>query len=220
MTGSDSCIGWYTARRLLEEGVTVVISDIDQRRLDSVATQLNAAEGSFYAFVADITKLDWLATLSDRVQAAIGDIDILVQCAGVTGAQGLFHEVGDAGWTRMIETGLLGPVRLISTVLPAPRTGDWRRIVLTASEDAIQPYPDEIPYCSAVAGILALSKGLSWTCAVEGLLVNAASPAFIHTPMTDAMMKKQATKNGTSTEEAIQSFLGEERPGIDLQRRG
>ncbi len=114
----------------------------------------------------------------------------------------------------------MGPVRLISTFLPALRTGGWGRMVLTASEDAIQPYPDEIPYCSAKAGILALSKGLSRTYASEGLLVNAVSPAFIHTPMTDAMMDKRAKKNGTSTEEAIQGFLRDERPGIDLKRRG
>ena len=220
VSGADSGIGWHTARLLLEEGVTVVITDIDQGRLDSAATQLNAAEGSLHAFAADITKLDQLASLSDRVQAAIGNIDILVQCAGITGAQGMFHEIDDAGWAKTIETDLLGPVRLISTFLPALRTGGWGRIVLTASEDAIQPYPDEIPYCSAKAGILALSKGLSRTYATEGVLVNAVSPAFIHTPMTDAMMDKRAKQNGTSTDEAIQSFLKEERPGIDLKRRG
>ncbi len=104
VTGADSGIGWHTARLLLEEGVTVVISDIDQGRLDSAATQLNASEGSLHAFAADITKLDQLATLSEKVQAAIGDIDILVQCAGVTGATGLFHEIDDDGWTSTIET--------------------------------------------------------------------------------------------------------------------
>lgn len=220
VSGADSGIGWHTARLLLEEGVTVVITDIDQGRLDTAAAKLTAEDGRLHAFAADITKLDQLATLSERVQGAIGDIDILVQCAGITGAQGMFHEIDDAGWTKTIETDLLGPVRLVRTFLPALRTGGWGRIVLIASEDAIQPYPDEIPYCSAKAGILALSKGLSRTYASEGVLVNAVSPAFIHTPMTDAMMDKRARQEGTSVDEAIQSFLREERPGIDLKRRG
>ena len=220
VTGADSGIGWHTARLLLEEGVTVVVTDIDQGKLDAAAAQLTAPEGSLHAFAADITKLDQLATLSEKVQAAIGDIDILVQCAGITGAQGMFHEIDDAGWVKTIETDLMGPVRLISTFLPALRTGGWGRIVLIASEDAIQPYPDEIPYCSAKAGILALSKGLSRTYAPEGVLVNAVSPAFIQTPMTDAMMDKRAKQDGTGVDEAIQSFLREERPGIDLKRRG
>ncbi len=218
--GADLGIGWHTARLLLAEGATVGITDIDQGRLDAAAARLNASDGQLHAFAADITKLDQLATLSEKVQSAIGNIDVLVQCAGITGAQGMFYEIDNAGWTKTIETDPMGPVRLISTFLPTLRTGGWGRIVLTASEDAVQPYPDEIPYRSAKAGILALSKGPSRTYAPEGVLVNAVSPAFIQTPMTDAMMDERARQEGTSVDAAIQSFLEEERPGIDLKRRG
>ncbi|HLU35039.1 MAG TPA: SDR family oxidoreductase, partial [Thermomicrobiales bacterium] len=51
-------------------------------------------------------------------------------------------------------------------------------------------------------------------------LVNAVSPAFIATPMTDAMMEQRAQEMGVSFEEAIATFLEEERPGIELERRG
>ncbi|MET4047717.1 NAD(P)-dependent dehydrogenase (short-subunit alcohol dehydrogenase family) [Rhodococcus sp. UYP5] len=84
----------------------------------------------------------------------------------------------------------------------------------------MQPYDDELPYCSAKAGVLALAKGLSRSYASEGLLVNAVSPAFIHTPMTDAMMDKRAQEKGTDREGAIESFLQEERPYMELGRRG
>lgn len=84
--------------------------------------------------------------------------------------------------------------------------------MLLASEDGVQPYDDEIPYCAAKAGVLALAKGLSRTYAREGLLVNAVSPAFIHTPMTDAMMNKRSKELGVSFDEAIESFLDQERP--------
>jgi len=114
----------------------------------------------------------------------------------------------------------MGPVRLVKAFLPALRSGGWGRLVFVASEDAVQPYDDELPYCAAKAGILALAKGLSRSYALEGLLVNAVSPAFIHTPMTDAMMEKRADEKGTSTDEAIVSFLDEERPYMELKRRG
>lgn len=220
ITGADSGIGWHTARLLLAEGVTVVATDLRQDKLDAATRKLKAAGGQLHAFAADITNLDSLADLAQKVQDAVGDIDILVQSAGITGAQGLFHEIDDAGWTSTIETDLLGPVRLVRTFLPSLRKGGWGRIVFLASEDAVQPYPDEIPYCSAKAGILALSKGLSKTYAGEGLLVNAVSPAFIATPMTDAMMDKRAKQLGTNRDDAIKSFLDEERPGIELKRRG
>jgi NAD(P)-dependent dehydrogenase (short-subunit alcohol dehydrogenase family) len=110
-------------------------------------------------------------------------------------------------------------VRVTREFLPELRRG-WGRLVFVASEDAVQPYANELPYCAAKAGILALSKGLSRAYAQDGLLVNAVSPAFIHTPMTDAMMRKRADRLGTSVNDAIGSFLDEERPFLELKRRG
>jgi NAD(P)-dependent dehydrogenase (short-subunit alcohol dehydrogenase family) len=220
VTGGDSGIGWHTARRLLAEGTTVVISDRDPAKLEAAAAELNAPAGALFAFAADITEAASLDELHAQVRDAVGDIDILVQSAGITGAQGKFHEIDDDGWASTIDVDLLGPVRLVRRFLPSLRTGGWGRLVFVASEDAVQPYDDELPYCAAKAGILALAKGLSRSYAKEGLLVNAVSPAFIHTPMTDAMMDKRAEELGVDRDEAIASFLEEERPYLELGRRG
>lgn len=220
VTGGDSGIGWSTAKLLLAEDVTVVISDKDQGTLDEAAARLDAPEGRLHAFAADVTSTEQLAELHRRVAESVGAIDILVQCSGVTGAQGMFHEIDDEGWTSTLDVDLLGPVRLVREFLSDLRSGGWGRLVLTASEDAVQPYDDELPYCAAKAGVLAFAKGLSRSYAQEGLLVNTVSPAFIHTPMTDAMMHKRAGERGTSVDEAISSFLDEERPYMELKRRG
>jgi NAD(P)-dependent dehydrogenase (short-subunit alcohol dehydrogenase family) len=220
ITGGDSGIGWHTAGILLAEGATVVISDKDQGLLDSAAAALDARDGTLFAFAADVTSAEELADLHAKTLNAVGEIDILVQSSGITGAQGMFHDIDDAGWVETIETDLMGPVRLVREFLPDLRSGGWGRLVFLASEDAVQPYDDELPYCSAKAGVLALAKGLSRSYAQEGLLVNAVSPAFIHTPMTDAMMTKRADERGTDVDEAIESFLDEERPYMELKRRG
>jgi NAD(P)-dependent dehydrogenase (short-subunit alcohol dehydrogenase family) len=220
VTGGDSGIGWHTARMLVAEGATVVLSDQDPDTLAEAAAKLDAPEGSLFAFAADITDTRSLEALHAQVQNAVGDIDILVQSAGVTGAQGLFHEIDDEGWTTTLEVDLLGPVRLVRQFLPSLRKGGWGRLVFLASEDAVQPYDDELPYCAAKAGVLALAKGLSRSYAREGLLVNAVSPAFIHTPMTDAMMDKRADELNVRRDQAITSFLDEERPYLELKRRG
>ncbi|OZD05008.1 ketoacyl reductase [Rhodococcus sp. 06-235-1A] len=220
VTGADSGIGWNTAKMLLAEGVRVVISDKDQSSLDTAAAQLAAPEGQLFALAADVTDTDAVENLAVRTQQVVGDIDILVQSSGVTGAQGLFHEIDEEGWRSTLDIDLMGPVRLLRAFLPALRRGGWGRIVLLTSEDAVQPYDDELPYCAAKAGVLALAKGLSRSYASEGLLVNAVSPAFIHTPMTDAMMDKRAEEKGTDRDGAIESFLDEERPYMELGRRG
>ncbi len=219
VTGADSGIGWETARVLLEEGATVILTDKYPKKLTQAAEKLGPAKNVFY-YPADITNIEDLKILHQNIAEEVGKIDILVQSAGITGAQGLFHELDDAGWTNTIEVDLLGPVRLVNEFLSDLRTGGWGRLIFIASEDAVQPYDDEIPYCCAKAGILALSKGLSRTYAREGLLVNAVSPAFIETPMTDTMMEKRSEELAVSKDEAIQSFLDKKRPYLELKRRG
>lgn len=220
ITGGDSGIGWHTARLLLQEGATVVLSDLDQDSLDESAARLSAPEGRLFAFAADVTSLESLAALRADVERSVGEIDILVQSAGITGAQGLFHEIDDEGWTHTLEVDLMGPVRVVSSFLPHLRSGGWGRIVLLASEDGVQPYDDEIPYCSAKAGVLALMKGLSRTYAKEGLLTNCVSPAFIRTPMTDAMMEKRSEQEDLSFDQAVETFLSDKRPYMAIKRRG
>ena len=217
VTGADSGIGWSTARLLLAEGATVVISDLKQDALDEAAGRLT---GNVHSFAADVTSADELRKLRTRIHSAVGEIDILVQSAGITGAQGLFHEIDEEGWRSTLEVDLMGPVLLTQTFLADLRHGGWGRIVYVASEDAVQPYDDELPYCAAKAGVLSMAKGLSRSYADEGLLVNCVSPAFIRTPMTDAMMRKRSEELHVSFDEAIETFLEEERPYMELGRRG
>ncbi|MCG7309612.1 SDR family NAD(P)-dependent oxidoreductase [Brachybacterium sp. ACRRE] len=220
VTGGDSGIGWHTARELLAEGATVVLTDLDEDALDAAARGLQAPPGRLVHHRADITSVEALRALGRFVRETVGEIDILVHCAGITGAQGLFHEIDDEGWVHTLEVDLLGAVRVTREFLPDLRRGGWGRIVYLTSEDAVQPYDDELPYCAAKAGVLALAKGLSRSYATEGLLVNTVSPAFIRTPMTDAMMSRRAEQRGTDVDEAIGSFLEEERPHLELRRRG
>lgn len=219
VTGAVSGIGLETARQLLDEGTTVIMTDKDGEKLKQVAKEFNK-KGSLFYYPADITSQQDLKELHKNIAEEVGEIDILVQSAGTVGAQGLFHEIDDDGWTQTIEEDLIGPVRVIKEFLPDLRKGGWGRIVLLSSENGLQPYEDEIPYCCAKAGILALSKGLSHTYAKEGLLVNAVSPAFIETPMTDAMMEKRAEELDVSVDEAVESFLDKKRPFMALKRRG
>lgn len=166
-----------------------------------------------------MTSTEQMQALQQWTHQEAGPIDILVHAAGITGAQGLFHEIDEAGWQHTLDVDLMGAVRILQAFLPDQRRG-WGRVVLITSEDAVQPYDDELPYCAAKAGLLALAKGLSRSYATEGLLVNTVAPAFIATPMTDRMMAKRAEGLGTTREEAIASFLAEERPFLALGRRG
>ncbi len=219
VSGADSGMGRETARLLLEAGVRVAITDQPGGTLDEAVADLSPL-GEVIAVTGDVTRPDEVGALWAEVRKQLGDPDIYVNAAGVTGATGDFLDVDDAGWQQTLDINLMGAVRVTRAVIPAMRAKGAGRIVLIASEDAVQPYVDELAYCASKAGILSLAKGLSKAYGPDNVLVNTVSPAFIATPMTDKMMRKRAEERGESFDEAIASFLKEERPGMALNRRG
>ena len=219
VSGADSGMGKETARLLLREGVRVAITDKPGADLQRALEDLSPL-GEVIGIPADVTKLDEVKQLFAQVTEQLGAPDIYVNSAGVTGATGDFLEVDDAGWQETLDINLMGAVRMCREAIPAMRAQGWGRIVLMASEDAVQPYVDELAYCASKAGILNLAKGLSKAYGCDNVLVNSVSPAFIATPMTDAMMEKRAQEKGMSVDEAITTFLAEERPSMTLKRRG
>ncbi|HJO64157.1 MAG TPA: SDR family oxidoreductase [Sphingomonas sanguinis] len=219
ISGADSGMGKETARLLLEAGVRVALTDKPGGSLDQAVEELTSL-GEVIAVTGDVTKPEDVAALWAEVRGRLGEPDIYVNSAGVTGATGDFLEIDDKGWQETLDIDLMGAVRMCREAIPAMRRKSWGRIILMASEDAVQPYVEELPYCAAKAGILSLAKGLSKAYGGDNVLVNTVSPAFIATPMTDAMMEKRAKEKGVSFDEAIESFLDEERPGMELKRRG
>ena len=218
VTGADSGIGYAVAQQLLAEGAKVVISDQEEGKLAEAAKRLNSPD--VWHHTADVTKTADVDGLAAAVKKHFGTPRILVHCAGITGATGRFDTLSDEDWHHTIDVDFMGAVRVCRALIPGMVEEGWGRVVLTGSEDALQPYCEELPYCAAKAGVLNLAKGLSKTYARKGVLVNAVSPAYIATPMTDAMMEKRAQKKHCTFDEAIASFLVEERPTLELQRRG
>lgn len=219
ITGADSGIGFETAKMLLQEGVAVAVSDVDADALDKAVANL-APHGRVQGFVANLNNNSEAKRLYSDVSSAMGEPDILVNCAGITGAQGDFLDIDDDGWDKTMDTNLMSAVRMARVAIPAMKQNKWGRVILIGSEDAEQPYVEELPYCASKAAILILAKGLSKAYGPDNVLVNSVSPAFIETPMTDKMMENRAEERGESFDEAIESFLKEQRPGMALGRRG
>lgn len=220
VTGGAGGMGRHITRMLLEEGAQVVMVDIDKEHLDDAVAWLPDGLGTPLTVPCDLSSDESAQQLATTVADLAGEIDILVSGAGITGATGPFHEISDEDWVDAINTNLLSAVRVTRAFLPSLRQGGWGRIVYINSEDAVQPYDDELPYCASKAGLLSFARGLARAYADEGLLVNSVSPAFVETPMTDKMMDKRSDELGVSFDEAIESFLEEQRPYMELGRRG
>jgi 3-oxoacyl-[acyl-carrier protein] reductase len=219
ITGGDSGMGQATAKLLAAEGVKIALLDRTADKLKAAAEEVGKI-GEVLPVTADLQNVEEVEAAKEQILNHFGRVNILVNCAGITGSTKDFLSLTDKDWLETIDIDFMGAVRVCRAFIPAMQKEGWGRIVLIGSEDALQPYTDEMPYCAAKAGILNLAKNLSKAYAKDGILVNSVSPAYIATPMTDAMMEKRAKEKGISFEEAIETFLDEKRPHLELRRRG
>ena len=222
ITGADSGIGLETAKRLAEAGCSVIIADLKEESLKEAIKEIEAyTPGAKVSFaLADLADNGSVVQFADHIKQEYGGAHILVNCAGARGAAGDFLTLTDEDWQETIEVDLLGAVRLARAFIPQLQEKGWGRMVMVSSENAYQPYEEESPYNACKAGIINLSKCLSRAYSKDGLLFNCVSPAFIESPMTDAMMDELAEEKGTSKEEAVEWFLKNKRPNLAVGRRG
>lgn len=217
LTGGGSGIGLETTKLLNQEGALVIAVDRD---ITNIQSQEFMDPEKVTGYECDVTQPDQLEQLHGKLREKNQTVDILINCAGITGVQGDFKDISLVDWQHVFDVNLFGAVNTTKEFLADFEVKDWGRIIFLASEDGQQPYPDEIPYCCTKASVLALTKGLAQTLGPQGVLVNAVSPAFIETPMTDKMMDKRAKKLDISFGQAIEGFLENKRPFMTSNRRG
>lgn len=220
VTGAGGDIGRAAAIALATEGARLLLTDVDRAGLGDSAGAIREATGlTSDTVVADLTDPDSIADLVD-VADSKGGADICVHAAGVTGAKGDPLELGDDDWHAAWTIDFMAAVRIARAVVPTMVDKGSGRVVFVSSENAVQPYGDEMPYNVAKAALANFTKGTAQLYAPRGVLINAVAPAFIATNMTDAMMQERAAERGTDVDEAIESFLAEDRPHLVLERRG
>ena len=224
ITGADSGIGMETAKFLAREGVNIILSDRKNNTdLKNAVKQVEKEcnHGSkVMGIAADISKNEEVIAMAEKIDKEFGGAHIIFHAAGARGAADDFLKLTDDDWMKTIDVDLMGAVRVARAFIPQMQKLKWGRMILVASENAFQPYVEESPYNACKAAIINLSKCLSRSYSKENILFNVISPAFIETPMTDAMMEELAEEKGCTVEEAVQSFVKEHRPHIAMQRRG
>ncbi|MCK0168389.1 SDR family oxidoreductase [Jannaschia sp. S6380] len=218
ISGGAGDMALETAKILRGEGCNLVLTDIDEDELKIAAGKLG---GEVVTVVADLGDQAGADKVAQACADAGWDCDILVHAAGVTGAKGdPLDDITEDDWKHAWNTDFMTAVRMSKAFIPGMRKRGWGRAVFVVSENVAQPYPDEVVYNASKSAVLSFTKGMSQVYAQQGVLINCVAPAFIETDMTDGMMEKRAEEMGVSFDEAVETFLEEERPHLTLKRRG
>jgi NAD(P)-dependent dehydrogenase (short-subunit alcohol dehydrogenase family) len=220
LTGAAGDMILETAKILRDEGCNLVLTDIDEMELREAADALGGGD-SIATVVADLSSMAGAEDVARAVAQKGWTAEILVHGAGVTGAKGdPLDDIKESDWEHAWNTDFMTAVRMSKALVPGMRERGWGRVIFVTSENVAQPYPDEVVYNASKAAVLSFAKGMSQVYAQQGVLVNCVAPAFIETDMTDGMMEKRSDERGETFDEAVESFLAEERPHLVLNRRG
>ena len=175
-------IGSAAARRCLEEGATVLLSDRHERRLAETAERLDAQHaGRVQAIACDVTVEAQVRTLIDGAVARFGRIDVLINNAGLGGDQSIV-DMTDEEWARVLDVTLTGTFRCTRAVLRQMIRQGGGAVVNNASVLGWRAQPGQAHYAAAKAGVMALTRCAALDVAAHGIRVNAVAPSLAMHP--------------------------------------
>ncbi|WP_282701959.1 SDR family oxidoreductase [Streptomyces sp. CC219B] len=175
-------IGGATARRFLEEGARVLISDAHERRLkEHEAALAREFPGAVAAVPCDVTDEPQVRTLFETAVRLHGRLDVVVNNAGLGGTAPLV-DMTDDQWSRVLDVTLNGTFRCTRAALRAMRETRSGVIVNNASVVGWRAQAGQAHYAAAKAGVMALTRCAAVEAAEYGVRVNAVAPSLAMHP--------------------------------------
>ncbi|AUI57665.1 SDR family oxidoreductase [Amycolatopsis sp. BJA-103] len=189
-------IGSAVAKRALEEGARVVISDWHERRLGEKAAEL----GDVHAIPCDVTQEEQVQALIDGAAAHYGRVDVLVNNAGLGGTKSIV-DMADEEWARVIDVTLNGTFRATRAAVKRFITqGDGGVIVNNASVIGWRAQAGQAHYAAAKAGVMALTRCAAVDVAEHGIRVNAVAPSLAMHPFLAKVTSEELLTELTARE--------------------
>ena len=188
IVGAGSGIGRAAAEYLAGEGVAVGCLDRDGAAAAETARRIERFGAKTIAVTADVTDERTIPSAIDRIVEALGSLEALVNCAGITGKTNLKgHEVDLTDFDAVYRINLRGALVVSQAVLPRMLAQNYGRIIHVASIAGKEGNAGMAPYSATKAGLIGLVKSMAKDYAETGVTINALAPAVIQTPLVDAL---------------------------------
>ncbi len=184
VTGGAQGIGRAIAERFLDSGAQVSLWDRDADLARATAAELSA-RGTVEVAAVNVVDLTSVEAAVSATTAALGGIDVLVNCAGIAGAAKKLWEYSAAEWQEVIDIDLTGIFNCCRAVITGMLAQDYGRIVNVSSIAGKEGNPNAAPYSAAKAGVIALTKSLAKEVADHDIAVNCITPAAAKTRIFD-----------------------------------
>jgi len=174
VTGASRGIGKEIGIGLLDTGYQVI----------AVSRNLSESDSRFTNIEGDISDLDFVSQLANRVLKDFGHVDILVNAAGIFGPIALMHESDPQEWAQTIMIDAVAPYFLINKFLPGMLANKWGRIINVSSAASLhEPGPINSAYGTAKVALNQLTRHLASELVGTGVTANVIHPGDVKTEM-------------------------------------
>ena len=204
VSGGTGGIGSAVCRWFASQGYNVAAVDIreDDNAMEGIRT-LAREHGADVLFIQeDLSEYANCASAAERAERELGNITVLVNCAGITHGSLYLGEETPEWMDRIIRVNLLSQMYLTHAVLPymVKAEGDNKNIVNFSSSAALMGMSPCITYCASKMGIIGMTKAMAAEFAAHSIRVNAVAPGSTRT----RMMEEPAAKMGITVEECAE----------------
>lgn len=191
VTGGALGIGKATAELLAREGATVAVTDVKDEEGNDVVAAITEANGTAQYWHLDVSQEAEVERVITEVADAFGGIDVLVNNAGISGADKPTHEVSEEEWDQVMAVNVKGVFFCTKHAVPHLRQRDRGSIVNLSSIYGLVSAPDVPPYHASKGAVRLMTKTDALLYAEDQIRVNSVHPGFIWTPMVEHYLADQ-----------------------------
>ncbi len=190
VTGGGGGFGREMALTLARAGAVLAVVDKDPAKAGEVTGQVKSLGSDAAAFELDISKVDRIRSVIEKVTGEFGRIDILVNNAGVTlGKPAL--EVTEKDWAGIMDVNLKGAFFTAQAAVRSMIKLAGGNIVNIASVNALIAEINTSVYSASKAGLVNMTRSLAREWAMYNVRVNAVAPGYARTPLTESFMEEK-----------------------------
>ena len=180
ITGAASGIGFHTAEMFVAEGATVTLVDRNEELVRRAAAGL---PGSQHALIADVANEAAVSAMVADAVAAMGGVDVLVTCAGLSPARSDFPSITLEDWRRVMEVNVTGTFLCCREVAKVMRPNSGASIVTVASVAGERVNRGTSIYGTSKAAVTRLTRSIAVDLAPLGIRANVICPGPVETPI-------------------------------------
>lgn len=189
VTGGAQGIGFAVAARLLSNGAKVAVWDINPDNAEAARAQLSVL-GEVVALSCDVSNYESVTRALTETEAALGGVDILVNSAGIAGANATIEDYDIDEFQRIVNINLMGTFFTNKAVVTGMKARNFGRIVNIASIAGKEGNPNAGAYSASKAAVIGLTKSLGKELAGFDIAVNCVTPAAARTAIFDQLSEE------------------------------